>query len=343
MNFLKSGASNGIVLETNFVYGSAMDQLELAQREFLDAVEVCIASALAQHDEVHPNSALLLNSVGRHLCVTPNAKRIRPLLTFWYGVALGIDTSTLVNAAVACELIHSASLLHDDVVDDAATRRGSLSANAKWNNSVAVLSGNYLLAIAFDLLGQYPAQITRDGILVVKEMTKAAITEIEVRCQVDTSEATWREIAIGKTGALFGLCALVSARLVANDDAAAKAMRLGKHIGLVFQMNDDIIDITCSAGLKDRYSDILNKEPSLPIIIAAKNSDFRNKLTSAWLEAQVNTEKARALGNSITENGFLEETRKCMQKEISAAIDTLGELAYTSGGKRITEWLNLTK
>ena len=332
------------MLETNFVYGSTMDQLELAQREFLDAVELRIASALAQHDEAHPNSAFLLNSVGRHLCVTPNAKRIRPLLTFWYGVALGIDTTKLVSAAVACELIHSASLLHDDVVDDAATRRGSLSANAKWNNSVAVLSGNYLLAVAFDLLGQYPSQITRDGIMVVKEMTKAAITEIEVRSRVDTSEETWREVAIGKTGALFGMCALVAARLVGHEDAAAaKAVRLGKHIGLVFQMNDDIIDITSSAGLKDRYSDILNKEPSLPIIIASRNVEFRNKLTSAWLEAEVSAENASSLGALIANYGALEATHKCMQKEIEAAIDTLGNLAYTPGGKKITEWLNLTK
>lgn len=318
------------------------------QSEFLDSVEARIASALAQHDDVHPNSAFLLNSVGRHLCVTPNAKRIRPLLTFWYGMALGIDTTRLVDAAVACELIHSASLLHDDVVDDAATRRGSLSANAKWNNSVAVLSGNYLLAIAFDLLGQYPSQITRDGITVVKEMTKAAITEIEVRSQVDTSEVTWREIAIGKTGALFGLCALVAARLVGNEDApaataAAKAMRLGKHIGLVFQMNDDIIDITSNAGLKDRYSDISNKEPSLPIIIASRNSAFRDRLTKAWLEPDVSTDSARNLGVLIAENGALEATRECMRKEIEAAIDTLGNLAHTPGGKKITEWLNLTR
>ncbi len=316
---------------------------EHTQRQFLGAVEKRIARVLAHHDELQQNSALLLNSVARHLCVTPNAKRVRPLLTLWFGSALDIDPDKLVDAAVACELIHSASLLHDDVVDDAGTRRGNLTANAKWNNSVAVLSGNYLLAVAFDLLGQYPPQVTRDGILVVKEMTKAAITEIEMRSQVETTEATWREVAIGKTGALFGMCALAAARVAQSNDAAIRASRLGKHVGLVFQMNDDIIDFSGDSGLKDPYSDLMNKEPSLPIIMALKNAAFRERVRESWLEPQVPAKNASELATFITDSGALEATRKCIKREIEAAVDTLGNLAYTAGGKKIAEWLYSSK
>src|SRR5689334_9930966 len=97
---------------------------EATQRQFLDAVEARIAQVLSEHDKVQPNSAFLLNAVARHLCVTHNAKRIRPLLTHWFGQALDVDQEQLIDAAVACELIHSASLLHDDVVDEASLRRG---------------------------------------------------------------------------------------------------------------------------------------------------------------------------------------------------------------------------
>jgi heptaprenyl diphosphate synthase len=333
-----------IVQDANFVYGDEMTfDIEAAQRQFLEAVEARIADVLAQHDKNQPDSVFLLGNVARHLCVTPNAKRIRPLLTYWFGLALEADTKQLVDAAVASELIHSASLLHDDVVDDASMRRGSLSANAKWSNSVAVLSGNYLLAIAFDLLANYPTQLTRDGILVVKEMTKAAITEIEVRSEVNTDLATWKSIAIGKTGALFGMCGLAAARLTHNDDAVQRATRLGKHIGIAFQMNDDILDITDASGLKDRYSDISNKEPSLPLIIALKNPDFRDALQKAWCVDVVSRDDVARLGQWASECGAIEETHQYMKKEVDGAIDCLGNLAYTQGGKKIIEWLKSDK
>lgn len=317
--------------------------LEATQEHFLEAVQTRIEQVLAENDQPQPNSAFLLSAVARHLCLTKNAKRIRPLLTHWFGNALGVEPLKLVDAAVACELIHSASLLHDDVVDNASARRGSLSANAKWSNSVAVLSGNYVLAIAFDLLGSYPGSVTRDGILTVKEMTKAAIAEIEVRSRVDTEVATWKEIAMGKTGALFGLCGLIGARVAENQDAGARAVRLGKHIGMVFQMNDDIIDITDASGLKDRYSDIINKEPSLPLIFASEDVQFSEALKLAWEAELVGPAAASRLGTWAQNTGAIDKTRLYMQKEVGAAIDCLGNLAYTPGGKKIVEWLNINK
>lgn len=312
---------------------------EASEKRFLDAVERRLNEVLSRTDPLLPKSAELLSAVARHLCLTGNAKRVRPLLTYYFGLALSQDPLRLVDAAVASELLHSASLLHDDVVDDASTRRGASSANAKWSNSIAVLAGNHVLSVAFELLSGYPMQLTRDSVRVISHMTKAAIAEVEIRSKLEVSEAVWREIARGKTGALFGMCGLAAARLVGDEDAAQRAIRCGAHIGIVFQMKDDVLDIIDNAGLKDRYSDLKNKEPSFPIIVASENPEFKAALRKAWDQETVTADEAKRLGDGIVACGAIDQTRGILAKEVGAALDALGHLAYTEGGQKIIYWL----
>lgn len=309
------------------------------EQEFLEAVDARIAQVLARREQILPEASQLLSNVARHLCLTGHAKRARPLLTYYFGQALEVDPHKLIDAAAASELLHSASLLHDDVIDDAQMRRGNPSANANWSNSVAVLSGNYLLYVAFDLLRDYPVELTRDGVNVIGQMTKAAIAEIEIRGRDLVDVSLWREIAIGKTGALFGMCGLAAARINHDESAASRIIRCANHIGVIFQMTDDIIDITDTSGLKDRYSDILNKEPSLPLITASKNETFRAALKTAWSKEEVSLEVARMLGQMVIECGAIEETKTLIKQEAEALYDCLGNLAHTAGGKHIVTWL----
>lgn len=309
------------------------------ERLFLDAVEARMNEVLSNRDQILPEASQLLSDVARHLCLTGHAKRVRPLLTYYFGLALEVDPRLLIDAATANELLHSASLLHDDVVDNATTRRGNSSANAKWSNSVAVLSGNYLLHVAFELLRNYPSELTRDGVRIIGQMTKAAIAEIEIRSNVSVDERIWREIAIGKTGALFAMCGLAAARLRQDEDAVSRIIQSGSHIGVVFQMTDDVLDIIDGSGLKDRYSDLLNKEPSFPLILAAKNHNFKSALTKAWSRETVSLEDAQNLGRLTIECGAIAETQRIMNKEVQALIDCLGNLAYTEGGQKIVYWL----
>lgn len=185
----------------------------------------------------------LLGAAASHLVTAPAAKRARPrlLLAFARLVDRGED-ERLVSAAAAVELIHTASLLHDDVVDQAGTRRGRASANARFGNDAAVLAGDVVLARALALLS-FDARAVSAAVDVVARMSAAAVREIEVRGQrISVDDAV--RIAEGKTGALFGLCGTLAGLGTPSGDALRRA---GEAFGVAFQIADDIDDTDTDA------------------------------------------------------------------------------------------------
>jgi geranylgeranyl pyrophosphate synthase len=262
--------------------------------DFLGQVELKLGSAF--------ESNTLLCKTGAHLCLAPHAKRVRPLLTLYFAQALDIRPETVLPIAVASELIHSASLLHDDVIDNANMRRDKPTVNYQWSNSVAVLSGNYLLSLAFEQLKNYSPAITQEAISVVAQMTKAAILELQMRNSLDYNIEDWRGMSIGKTGSLFAFCGTAVA-LYDNNPKAGEAFRTaGYHMGQVFQLVDDLHDIE---------EDMHNQEASYPRLISLSG----------------HTEPLLA---SKTE----------LRKQAKLAIAALGPWALTDGGQQISLWLN---
>jgi heptaprenyl diphosphate synthase len=185
----------------------------------------------------------LLGAAASHLTSAPSAKRARPRLLLAF--ARLIDRSgddQLVASAAAIELMHTASLLHDDVVDEADARRGRASANARFGNSAAVLAGDVVLARALRLLS-FDGRAVDAALDVVSRMSTAAVREIELRGQrVAVDEAL--RIAQGKTGALFGLCGTLAALGTPHEDALRTA---GEAFGVAFQVADDIDDVDVDA------------------------------------------------------------------------------------------------
>lgn len=247
-------------------------------------------------------SNTLLGKTGAHLCLAPHAKRVRPLLVSYFANALGIPASKIIPIATASELIHSASLLHDDVIDNADTRRGRSTVNAQWSNSVAVLSGNHLLSVAFTQLKNYTPEITQEAISVVAQMTEAAILELQMRNSLDFNIEDWRSMSTGKTGSLFAFCG-TSVAMLAGDQAAEQAFRAcGHHIGQVFQLVDDLHDI---------IEDTANQEASYPLLM----SRFGHPEPLLACKAE-------------------------LKKQADLAISTLGPWSVTEGGQHISLWLN---
>ena len=185
----------------------------------------------------------LLGAASAHLVAAPAAKRARPrLLLALARLANTVDDERLVRAATAIELIHTASLLHDDVVDHATTRRGRASANARFGNDAAVLAGDVVLARALALLA-FDERAVNAAIDAVARMSAAAVREIEVRGQrVSVDEAV--RIAEGKTGALFGLCGTLAGL---GSPSAEALQRAGEAFGIAFQIADDIDDADTDA------------------------------------------------------------------------------------------------
>ncbi|MEI6805799.1 MAG: polyprenyl synthetase family protein [Myxococcaceae bacterium] len=262
--------------------------------DFLSQVEQELGSAF--------KSNTLLGRTGAHLCLAPHAKRVRPLLTSYFAQALEIPVEKILPIAVASELIHSASLLHDDVIDNADMRRDKPTVNYQWSNSVAVLSGNYLLSLAFGRLKNYAPAITQEAISVVAQMTEAAILELQMRNSLDYNIEDWRHMSIGKTGSLFAFCGTTVA-LFKNDPKAQEAFRIaGHHIGQVFQLVDDLHDIE---------EDMNNHEASYPRLMSI--AGHANPLVASKAE---------------------------LRKQAELAINALGPWALTDGGQQISLWLN---
>lgn len=202
----------------------------------LDKFEVMIARQLSENN--------LLSDARHHLFNSKTAKHARPKFIFACGQLLGVPESKLLKIACAVELIHTASLLHDDVVDNATKRRGLPSVNAKFGNNTALLAGDQLLARALLILSDSPQsqKSIKAAAKTLLKMSNAVALEDSLR---DKNPGTYEQIlsiADGKTGALFALCGSLVGFAVDDNMAAKKLSNAGNLIGRIFQINDDIDD-----------------------------------------------------------------------------------------------------
>src|SRR5688572_1155237 len=182
--------------------------MELAREltDFLGAVEQRLGSTLVDGNAGPDVKGDTLMEAARHLCLGSGGKRARPMLVLHFGDAVGVPAERLVDVATAAELIHSASLLHDDVVDAGMFRRGRPTVNARWGNIVAVMSGDLILSTTLLMLAQLDSRLSKIALAVIAEMTRAAIAEVEARGKLDLPMDRLRYICEGKTGSLFGFC-----------------------------------------------------------------------------------------------------------------------------------------
>ncbi len=318
------------------------NKISLDETEFLDLVEHKISNNLKTSDAKIPFAEDILSSASKHLCVDGTAKRARPLLTMLFGDALNLDRAKLINIATAVELIHSASLMHDDVIDNAKTRRGKVATNVQYSNAIAVLAGNFLWSQAFLMLRELPGEITYQAVDAISSMTSAAIAEIEVQGKLNISLDIWRKIAVGKTGVLFSWCGDSVGRLAGDLDSAGKFYRGGCHLGAAFQMADDVRDLTDVQNSKDLYADLRNKEPSYPIILGLNKCDaIRDKIAKLWECRNPHELVIARVGKMLVNEGFAEQTCEAMQNEIDAATDSLGHLITTKGVQDILAWAKI--
>ena len=209
---------------------------------FLEATEARLVSVLSHGSGDVGQSDTLLNA-GRHLCIGSGGKRVRPTMVHLFGLAAGAPEVGLLNVAVAAELVHSASLLHDDVVDAGMYRRGRPTVNALWGNVVAVMGGDLLLTLALDELAGLDREVTFAAVRTVAEMTRATIGEVEARGDLSLPADRFRSIMEGKTGALFGFCGAAAAGSRARPEAARRFETFGRHLGVAFQIADDLKDL----------------------------------------------------------------------------------------------------
>ncbi|WP_456376113.1 polyprenyl synthetase family protein [Lutibacter sp.] len=270
----------------------------------------------------------LLNRI-THYIVRRKGKQMRPMFVFLVAkmVSNGKFEERTYRGASIIELIHTATLVHDDVVDDSNRRRGFFSINALWKNKIAVLVGDFLLSKGLLLsIDNNDFDILKLISVAVREMSEGELLQIEKARKLDITEAIYFEIIRQKTATLIAACCGIGAASVGSSKEEIEKMRLfGELIGIAFQIKDDLFDYTDAKIGKPTGIDIKEQKMTLPLIYALNNSSEKEK---KWLINSVknhnkNKQRVREVIAFVKEKGGMEYTTSKMKEYQAKALEIL--------------------
>ena len=255
-------------------------------------------------------------------------KQIRPMFVMLTAHVFGDISSATYRAATLIELLHTATLVHDDVVDDSNKRRGFFSLNALWKNKISVLSGDFLLSKGlllsmehkdYDLL-QIVAKATQ-------EMSEGELLQIEKARRLDIDEAIYFEIIRKKTASLIASCCAVGAASVKASSEEVEMMReFGEKVGLAFQIKDDILDFKQVGDIgKPKGIDIKEQKMTLPLIYMLNNSSKSDKkrVIRTIKKDHHHPQKVQGIIDEVNKSGGIEYAEQQMNKLIDEALALL--------------------
>jgi heptaprenyl diphosphate synthase len=242
-----------------------------------------------------------LAEVATHL-IGAGGKRLRPTLTLCASYACTdgaarAATADALTGSVACELVHLGSLYHDDVIDEAETRRGVPSVNARWSNIVAILAGDFLLARASSLAASLGADVASLLAATIGELCRGQVLELQHLFDVDRSEEDYSSAIEGKTAALFATSCRIGGMVSGVGDPTLDALtRFGRHLGMCFQIVDDVLDLSSTDDALGKHAgqDLLEGIYTLPVIHALRESEELRGLLGGPLDPD-QLERARML------------------------------------------------
>jgi len=264
----------------------------------INQIKEPIAADISSFEEKFKSSmhsdAPLLDRI-THYIVKRKGKQIRPMFVFFAAKLCGGILESTHRGAALVELLHTATLVHDDVVDNAYERRGFFSINALWKNKIAVLVGDYLLAKGLLLSvnnGEFRLlQIVSEA---VKQMSEGELLQIEKVRRMDISEDLYFDVIRQKTASLIASCCACGAASAGADDETIEKMRLfGEKVGIAFQIKDDTFDFGTDDVGKPLGIDIKEKKVTLPLIYALNSSDKVEKKRIINLVKNHNDEPAK--------------------------------------------------
>ena len=272
----------------------------------------------------------LLNRI-THFIVNRKGKQMRPMFVFLTAKMLNqgkVNERTYRGAAVI-ELIHTASLVHDDVVDDSNLRRGFFSVNALWKNKIAVLVGDFMLSKGMLLcIENEDFDLLKIISVAVREISEGELLQIEKARKLDITEEVYYNIIRQKTATLLAACCAMGARTVQDDDQIVEKMRLfGEYIGMAFQIKDDLFDYGETAIGKPTGIDIKEQKMTLPLIHTLNNVSTAEK---NWLIQSVkrynrDKKRVRQVIEKVKAAGGLTYAEKKMEEYRQKALDLLLE------------------
>ena len=276
--------------------------------------------------------------------VQRKGKQVRPMITLLSAKIFGSVNEASYTAAALIELIHTATLVHDDVVDDANMRRGFFSINALWKNKVAVLVGDFLLSQAL-LLTVRQKQYKMLEVInsAVREMAEGELLQMEKARRLDIEESVYYEIIRQKTASLIAAacCAGAVSTVDGNEELEARMKLFGEKMGMAFQIRDDLFDFGDDDVGKPLGIDIKEKKMTLPLIYALNNAGWleRRRIINIVKNQSHKSEKVADVIRFVRESGGIEYTRQAMYRFRQEAFDILDTLPDNPSREAMRELL----
>jgi len=291
------------------------------------------------------SNAPLLDRI-THYIVARKGKQMRPMFVFLSAKLCGeINEATYVAASLV-EILHTATLVHDDVVDDSYQRRGFFSINALWKNKAAVLVGDYLLAKGLLLSvenGQYKLlQILSN---TIREMSEGELLQLEKARKLDIKEGIYFEIIRQKTASLIAsACACGATTTTNNEEDVDKVKLMGEKIGIAFQIKDDLFDYEEAEVGKPRGIDIKERKMTLPLIYALNKVDSatKRKIINVIKNDNQNMERVRWVIDEVRSNGGMEYATKRMMEYRNEALGILNTFPDSDAKKSVEQLIEFT-
>jgi geranylgeranyl diphosphate synthase type II len=277
-----------------------------------------------------------------------NGKKLRPSLLLLTTEALGGDVEGAIPAAGAIEILHNFTLVHDDIMDNDETRRGRPTVHHKWDANVALLAGDGLVALAYQSLARTPTphiieihKLFTDSILMLCE-GQALDKEFETRTAVSMDE--YMEMIGKKTGRLIGLCTQMGGVLAGARRHEIEALKVyGESLGIAFQIQDDLFDITSSEKIlgKDFGSDIKSRKKTFLLIHALEcaTDSQRNAIEQDLMKPQIGRDEIYRIRRKFEETGTIDSALKTTQNFLAKAEESLALLAPQHGTKMLEQFL----
>jgi octaprenyl-diphosphate synthase len=272
---------------------------------------------------------LLLDRIMNYI-VKRKGKQMRPMFVFLSAGTCGKINESTYRGAALIELLHTATLVHDDVVDDADYRRGFFSINALWKNKVAVLVGDFLLSRGL-ILSVENKDFNLLSIVssAVKEMSEGELLQIEKSRQLDITEEIYFQIIRQKTASLIASCCAVGASSSGASDAVVNTMReFGEKIGMAFQIKDDLFDFGEDEIGKPLGIDIKEKKMTLPLIFALSKASWleKRRVISIVKNESQKPKKVKEVIEFVKKSGGIEYANQTMNKFHQEAMEQLSTL-----------------
>lgn len=278
-----------------------------------------------------------------HYIIKRKGKQMRPMFVFLSAKIFGETTDSTYRAAAMIELLHTATLVHDDVVDDANKRRGFFSINAIWKNKIAVLVGDYLLSKGLLLAVENDEfELLKIMSNSVKEMSEGELLQIEKARKLDITESVYYDIIRQKTATLIASCCASGANSVGVDKDVREKMRMfGEYTGIAFQIKDDLFDYGSDGETigKPTGIDIKEKKMTLPLIYSLNKASFfeKRKMIGIVKNHNKNKKKVKEVIDFVIETGGLDYAQKAMNNYKEKALDILKEFEQNEANRALAE------